>query len=67
MQQVVSLGDVILVTELETEQELKENDNIKTYELKQFPDIDGGILAMDPNTGRVLAMVGGWSFSTVSI
>ncbi len=30
--------------------------------LRQIPEIDGGIVAMDPHTGRVLAMNGGFSF-----
>ncbi len=33
------------------------------YELEQVPQIEGSIVAMDPHTGRVLAMVGGFSFS----
>ncbi len=32
------------------------------YRLRQIPDIAGGIIAMDPYTGRVLAMVGGFSY-----
>ncbi len=32
------------------------------YALKQRPDIQGALVAMDPHTGRVLAMVGGYSF-----
>lgn len=32
------------------------------YELRQVPAINGGLVAMDPHTGRVLAMVGGFSF-----
>jgi penicillin-binding protein 1A len=41
-------------------------DGAKTgfYELRQVPDIDGAIVAMDPHTGRVLAMVGGFNFTT---
>jgi len=30
--------------------------------LRQMPEVEGAIVAMDPNTGRVLAMAGGWSF-----
>lgn len=30
--------------------------------LKQVPDIDGALVALDPHTGRVLAMMGGYSF-----
>ncbi|MDI9348382.1 MAG: penicillin-binding protein 1A [Candidatus Symbiobacter sp.] len=32
------------------------------YSLRQIPEITGGMLALDPHTGRVLALVGGWSF-----
>ncbi len=31
------------------------------YALKQAPQIQGALVAMDPHTGRVLAMVGGYS------
>jgi penicillin-binding protein 1A len=33
------------------------------YALRQVPEIQGGLVAMDPHTGRVLALVGGFSFS----
>jgi len=33
-----------------------------TFALRQIPQINGGLVAMDPHTGRVLAMVGGFSF-----
>ena len=45
-------GDVIYVKKI--------NDNI--YSLKQLPKINGGIVVMDPYTGRVLALSGGFSF-----
>ena len=32
------------------------------YRLRQLPEISGAMVAMDPWTGRVLAMVGGFSF-----
>ena len=31
-------------------------------ELRQVPQVEGALVAMDPHSGRVLAMVGGWSF-----
>lgn len=34
-----------------------------TYALKQVPAVNGALVAVDPWTGRVLAMVGGYSFS----
>ena len=32
------------------------------FALRQIPDIEGAAVALDPHTGRVLAMSGGWSF-----
>jgi penicillin-binding protein 1A len=32
------------------------------YRLRQIPEVGGAIVVMDPHTGRVLAMVGGFSF-----
>ncbi len=32
------------------------------YSLSQVPDVDGAIVALDPHTGRILALVGGYSF-----
>ncbi|HTW26083.1 MAG TPA: PBP1A family penicillin-binding protein [Acetobacteraceae bacterium] len=31
--------------------------------LRQIPQVQGALVSMDPQTGRVLAMVGGWSFA----
>ena len=33
------------------------------YALRQTPAVNGGLIAIDPHTGRVLAMVGGFSWS----
>ena len=33
------------------------------YSLRQVPEVEGGLVAMDPHTGRVLAMVGGFSYA----
>ena len=46
------IGDVIYVKKIQ--------DN--KYELKQLPKINGGIVIMDPFTGRVYALSGGFSF-----
>lgn len=32
------------------------------YALRQVPEVNGGIVAIDPHTGRVLALSGGYSF-----
>jgi penicillin-binding protein 1A len=34
----------------------------KTYALRQVPNVEGGVVVMDTQTGRVLAMSGGWSY-----
>ncbi len=52
---VISIGDVVFVEPKIIKGEL-------IYSLRQIPDIEGAIVAMDPHTGRVLAMVGGYSF-----
>ncbi len=36
------------------------------YNLHQVPEVQGALVAMDPHTGRVLAMVGGYSFNESS-
>ena len=51
--EVLKAGDVVYV-------EKKEG---SAYQLRQVPEVSGGLVAMDPHTGRVLAMVGGFSFS----
>jgi len=33
-----------------------------SFGLRQIPEINGGLVALDPHTGRVLAMAGGWSY-----
>ena len=54
MSQVLKTGDVVWVSQ-------KSEDEI--YELKQLPEVNGAMVALDPHTGRVLAMTGGYSFS----
>lgn len=56
----LSPGDVVYVAPLEDEdgQVVAE-----TWRLMQIPKVDGAIVAMDPHTGRVLALVGGFSFA----
>ena len=40
---------------------LKQNKN-SFYDVKQLPSVNGAIVVMDPYTGRVLALSGGFSF-----
>ena len=37
--------------------------NGRTYNLRQVPLVNGALVALEPRTGRVMAMVGGYSFS----
>ena len=50
--ELVKPGDIVYV------EKIKEN----KYSLKQLPKINGGIVVMDPYSGRVLALSGGFSF-----
>jgi len=49
-------------TEVDNVSLLQEIEATRTYGLRQIPEIDGALVAMDPHTGRVLAMVGGFDF-----
>ncbi len=53
---ILSPGDVIYVAPKDPE------DISGVWSLMQIPKVSGGIIAMDPHTGRVLAVVGGFSF-----
>ncbi len=62
MSQVATVGDIILVKLLKEGKTKNGKKPLDIYQLQQLPEIDGGMMAMDPITGRVLAMVGGFSF-----
>ena len=47
-----NIGDIIYVKKIQDSE----------YELKQLPKVNGGIVVMDPFTGRVYALSGGFSF-----
>jgi penicillin-binding protein 1A len=51
--EVLAPGDVIYVEPMEQKGE---------YQMRQVPEISGAMVVEDPHTGRVLAMVGGFSF-----
>jgi penicillin-binding protein 1A len=52
--QVLAPGDVIYAEPLSKDS--------GQYKLRQIPEVSGGMVVMDPLTGRVLALVGGFSF-----
>ncbi len=51
---VLKTGDVVFV---------EQKPDKDGYWLRQVPAVSGGLVAMDPHTGRVLAMVGGFSYA----
>jgi len=50
--ELLNKGDIVYVKKISTNK----------FSLKQLPKINGGIVVMDPYTGRVLALSGGFSF-----
>jgi len=53
--EVLKPGDVVYVE--------PKADKPGAYALRQVPQVSGAMVAMDPHTGRVLALVGGFSYS----
>ncbi|KFB10032.1 penicillin-binding protein 1A [Nitratireductor basaltis] len=53
--EVLEVGDVVYVE--------RKEEGSSNWSLRQPPQIEGALVAMDPHTGRVLAMVGGFSYA----
>lgn len=53
--QVLKSGDIIFVSK-------KKVGKTTAWELQQIPKVQGALVAMDPHTGRVLAIQGGWKY-----
>lgn len=51
-------GDVILVAQ----EAAQFSAELPVFSLKQVPQVNGALIAIDPHTGRVLSLVGGYSF-----
>ena len=63
MNQVVNVGDVVFVEAMPTQAPAQGRPGRpERLELRQMPQVEGAVVALDPQTGRVLAMAGGWSF-----
>jgi len=58
---VWAVGDVVFVKEI-----LKDDGTRDYWSLRQIPKLQGAFVAMDPQTGRVLAMQGGFSYQASS-
>ncbi len=57
----LNVGDVVAVSQIfETEKGEPYPDN--SFSLEQIPEIEGALVALDPHTGRILAMSGGYDY-----
>ncbi len=62
---VVKPGDVVMVDPVNTAKtEANGGKAAGLYTLCQVPEVSGALVALDPHTGRVLAISGGFSFAT---
>ena len=57
---LVDVGDVVLVRQMTSDSD----GSFIRWTLRQVPEVQGGFMAMDVNTGRVLAMQGGFSYQS---
>ena len=53
IQDIHKIGDIVFVKNYKN-----------SWQLKQYPKVNGGIVVLDPFTGNVLALVGGFNFKT---
>ncbi len=58
-QDVLTVGDVVAVEPVAADKNGKIHP-ADSYGLRQIPEIEGALVALDPHTGRVLAMSGGY-------
>jgi penicillin-binding protein 1A len=61
---VLKAGDVVLVEAVRKSADGKTAYDDGAYALRQIPAVNGGLVAIDPHTGRVLAMNGGFSYES---
>lgn len=54
---LLSLGEIVLVKPV-----LDDDGAVTSWSLRQIPEAEGAFVAMDVNTGRVIAMQGGFSY-----
>src|SRR3984957_5415957 len=76
--QLLQIGDVVLTQYVEVKPDDKKPADKKKdkdpdtkpaapafhYVLRQMPEVNGALVALDPHTGRVLALVGGMSYES---
>ncbi|NBO19336.1 MAG: penicillin-binding protein, partial [Proteobacteria bacterium] len=61
---IMKVGDVLIVGPTSDEQKklLSEADQKRAWDLQQVPEVNGAMVVLDPHTGRVLAMSGGYAY-----
>lgn len=59
VEQVLKKGDVIYVEKVADKDKPQKDE----YLLRQVPEVEGAMAVMDPHTGKILALVGGFSFA----
>ena len=57
---LLEVGDVVLVRQMTDDK----TGALIRWTLRQVPEIEGGFMAMDVNTGRVISMQGGFSYQS---
>ena len=62
-QDVLAIGDIVYVEEKNEKEDFVEYGLLSLYNLRQFPDVNGALVALDPHTGRIFAISGGISFN----
>ncbi len=72
--EVLAMGDVVAVEKVSDAESVtlpdfydidgREITGFPVFGLRQIPEIQGALVAMDPHTGRTLAMAGGYDFSS---
>jgi penicillin-binding protein 1A len=55
---LLEVGDIVLVRAITSDSD----GSFVRWSLRQVPEVQGGFMAMDVNTGRVIAMQGGFSY-----
>ena len=59
----LKVGDVVLVEQL-ARNDMSEHSGSQRYGLRQVPAVNGAIIVINPHTGRVYAMSGGYDYET---
>ena len=70
MTDVMQQGDVVMVEPQRRaagraaaeERQARRRRRCRAWRCGRYPTVQGALVSLDPTTGRVLAMVGGWSF-----